>query len=68
MSVIEETLHLYEILEPETTALHTTRRTKTVQEAPEPSSNKAKPSTADFNKLIITLNNAFNSAEAEFLK
>ena len=69
MPDVEQTLHPHEVFEPETPAPCTIKRTREVQEAPEPSSSKPqKPSTEDFNKLNTTLNDAFNSAEAEFLK
>ena len=55
MPDVEETLYPHEVIEPETPAPRTTRRTREVQEAPEPSSSKPqKPSPEDFNKLITT--------------
>ena len=69
MPAVEETLHPHEVFEPETPAPRTTRSTREVQEAPESSSSKPqKPSPEDFNELITTLNDAFNSTEAEFSK
>ena len=66
---VEKTVHPYEIFVPEILAPRTTRRTRTVQEASEPTfSRSTKPSTEDFNKLIIILHDTFNLVEADFEK